>query len=430
MLMLLSRHVPQDRLLAVYVDHALRSTSELAAERELNTANCVRIGIPLRILELGPEAVTQCARQRGHGIEDAARHLRYQALETVRQELKFAYIATAHTADDQIETVLMRIFQGSGVAGLRGIATVNLPIIRPVLQWTKEDLVKVLQEAGFVWSEDSTNAGGDYTRNLVRQRLVPVVREVFPGYRRALSALVGKSEVLDDFIADETQLTAAGVVTQVPEGVRIDAVRFNSLPKPIRERVLYQGWGLLSSIKGEPLSYRSVRHALELLESDPKENTSVVLQGSSLTYSGDAFLWQAGRQPLAVGYVSLVYSRETPLYESWVLVRSELNPGDGHDRLAVVVDEQMLALPIIARSTRTGDRILLKEGTKSVASLLGEWGLGGSQRDLVPVLEDRKGVFAVLGRAYGGKDRLAKRCLLPTLAGKRCTLYSVLEYKD
>ena len=430
MLWLLSHVVPQDRLVAVYADHALRSQAELSAERELNQANCNRIGVPLRIMELGSEAVARCARERGHGIEDAARHLRYKVLETVRQKLQFAYIATAHTADDQMETVLMRLFQGSGATGLRGIAEANLPIIRPVLRWTKAELVEVLRDEGLAWSEDSTNAGGDYTRNLIRQRLIPVVGEVFPGYRSALAALIEKSEVLDGYIEEQTQLQAEGVATLAPSGILIDAIRFNSLSRPIRERVLYDAWGLLASSKGEPLTYRSVRHALKFMESGPKERAMAFLQGSSLTYQGEAFLWQGGRLPLAVGYVSLVYSKETPLYDSWLLVGSEVHPEDGHDGLAAVLDERMLALPIIARSFRAGDTIVLKEGTKSVASLLAEWDISVTERVLVPVLEDRMGVFAVLGRTFGGKDRVARRCLLPTLVGKRRTLYSVLEYKD
>jgi tRNA(Ile)-lysidine synthetase-like protein len=430
MLVLLKRTVPAERLLAVYVNHRIRDRKELQAEEELNVANCEKLGVRLRLVDLGPDTVAETARQRKHGVEESARYLRYTVLEEIRREFGFTYIATAHTRDDQMETRIMRIFQGSGTGGLKGISPVALPLIRPVLQYDKEDLVRILQEERLTWSQDSTNGSDVYLRNAIRHKLLPVVKEIFPGYRSALETLGEKNASLDAFIEEQVAALPRDIMENANGCVRINGNMFNGLARPLRERLFFKAWSFIAGKEGDILSYHSLRYALGVMESSPSNGMYVTLQGCRLTFRDGTFFLRPNNPVLAGGYVSLVYSYWTPLCGRWGLVRKPFSADKESDEKTLCIDEDTLFSPFVARSAGEGDIIMLKEGTKSITKLFGEWGIDPAERWFVPVLEDRVGVFAVLGRAFGGNDRLARRCLLTTLARKRGTLYSVMEYKD
>jgi tRNA(Ile)-lysidine synthetase-like protein len=188
-----------------------------------------------------------------------------------------------------------------------------------------------------------------------------------------------------------------------------------------------------------PLAYRSVAYAVRMMKGELADGLSITLQDSTLTRHGNRFFWCRGIEALADGYVSLVDSPVTPLTGNWVLVRGGSGkrdePGErGAQRVApdvqVRIDEHQLAFPVVARSAQPGDAIELLEGTKSLSKLYAGWKIAALDRSKIPVLEDEQGVFAVLGKAFGGKDRLARRCRLGTLARNDATLYSVIEYED
>ena len=110
-----------------------------------------------------------------------------------------------------------------------------------------------------------------------------------------------------------------------------------------------------------------------------------------------------------------------------MLVTGEQAHSVAPKELRARIDPSTLTLPIVARSARQGDSIRLAEGTKQVGTLLAGWHIPKEDRWRIPVLEDALGIFAVLGGAYGGRDRIAKRCLVPTLARNVGTLYSIVD---
>jgi tRNA(Ile)-lysidine synthase len=114
------------------------------------------------------------------GIQETARILRYEWLEAVRQEYGYAVIATAHHANDNMETLLMNLFKGTGISGLHGIPERNGYIIRPLLFAPKEELTAYCQGYNVYYREDTSNASDKYLRNAVRHHIIPVVKEWFP----------------------------------------------------------------------------------------------------------------------------------------------------------------------------------------------------------------------------------------------------------
>ncbi len=121
---------------------------------------------------------------RKMGLQEVARQLRYDWFNSVLQESagkgNGQWLLTAHHADDQIETIAMNFFRGTGLAGLRGMSFRNDNIIRPLLFANRETILQYATGRGLVWVEDSSNSDVHYTRNLFRNTILPAIKKVFP----------------------------------------------------------------------------------------------------------------------------------------------------------------------------------------------------------------------------------------------------------
>lgn len=113
-------------------------------------------------------------------IQVAARELRYNWFKQLLQEKQLQYIATAHHADDAVETTLMNFFKGTGIAGLRGIQPKQPGLVRPLLFASKSFIQSFATEEQLKWVEDSSNETDKYSRNYFRHRIIPVVAEIYP----------------------------------------------------------------------------------------------------------------------------------------------------------------------------------------------------------------------------------------------------------
>jgi len=120
------------------------------------------------------------AKKTKVSIEMAARTLRYEWFESMRQEMNFDYIATAHHLNDSIETVLLNLTKGTGISGLKGISAKKGYIIRPMLFASRKEIDDYVTKKNISWQEDSSNASNDYQRNLIRNQVVPLLKKINP----------------------------------------------------------------------------------------------------------------------------------------------------------------------------------------------------------------------------------------------------------
>lgn len=183
---------------AVHVDHGLRpeSADEAARVQDL----CAQVGIPCHIRRA---AVLDRVAEAGCSIQEAARELRYAACYEVAEATAAQRIAMGHTADDQAETVLMRLLRGAGPTGLAGIPPARGMVIRPLISVWREQILAYCHSRNLQYIEDASNRSEKYIRNRVRHQLIPYLeREYNPKIREALWRL---SEVLR---ADEEYLDA------------------------------------------------------------------------------------------------------------------------------------------------------------------------------------------------------------------------------
>jgi tRNA(Ile)-lysidine synthase len=185
-------------LSAVHVHHGLRGAEadeDLAFVQEL----CGRLGVPLHVHHAG--VAERVARSRAAGeaetIEEAARELRYECFARLIAEGQADSVLTAHTLDDQAETVVMKLLRGAWTEGLGGIHPVvavlaggrSGKIVRPLLGVRRTEVEDYLRGRGHAWRTDSSNADEAFTRNRLRHHLLPILREYNPAVDKALANL-------------------------------------------------------------------------------------------------------------------------------------------------------------------------------------------------------------------------------------------------
>lgn len=166
-------------LRAVHVHHGIRG-AEADRDEAFSEKLCAKLEIPFQAVHVAAPAY---AAQHGLSLEEAARILRYEALEAARQQLTqapAAWIAVAHHLDDQAETVLHNLVRGAGLRGLAGMENRRNHVIRPLLSIKREDILKWLKQNDIPYVTDSTNADPHYTRNRIRSTVLPELREINP----------------------------------------------------------------------------------------------------------------------------------------------------------------------------------------------------------------------------------------------------------
>ena len=182
---------------AVYVDHGLRP-DEARAEWE-----CVRTAAT--VLDLESECIRvdtmELVRSKKLSMEHAARQLRYQALRSCARRCGASRIAVAHTADDQVEELLLRLLRGSGRKGLAGMRLQNRDVIRPLLTTTKGLLLEYLEQHDIAFCHDSSNDDIRFLRNRIRHILLPLLEGDFdPGIRKALLKTAANLSEDEDYL--------------------------------------------------------------------------------------------------------------------------------------------------------------------------------------------------------------------------------------
>ena len=196
-------------VIAFHINHGLQ---EAAAQFERHCeATCAALGVPLH-------AETVDARHdSGESPEDAARRARYDALHRLALREKVASVALAHNADDQVETMVLALSRGAGIAGFAGMRPRwekdGIEYVRPLLTAGAGEIRDWLSAQGVAWIEDPTNASEHYTRNRIRSRVLPALAAAFPSYRdtfaRSARHAAGAQSLLDEVAAEDLRRTGS-----------------------------------------------------------------------------------------------------------------------------------------------------------------------------------------------------------------------------
>ena len=237
-----------------------------------------RLGLP--ILRARAEKSSSEDSHQGRGAESIARDERHAFFQKAAQQVGARYIATGHTADDQVETVLHRIFRGTGISGLSGIPKFRylgdgLTLVRPMLTIQRACVISYLQAQQQPYRIDATNADSAFTRNMIRHEVLPFLQAKFgdqvPGNILKLAEQADAVQQLID--AEVAELYAASVHTEAEHSVRINLKKLQQQPLhllrelfkriwqiqdwPLRE-MDFARWNQLAELAGQGADFNSV----------------------------------------------------------------------------------------------------------------------------------------------------------------------------
>lgn len=374
------------QVFAAHYEHGLRGEESLGDCAFVENW-CREKGI-LCVSEHGD--VRAYAREKGMGTEAAARELRYAFLKKTAEELGCTRIATAHNAEDNAETLLLNLCRGSGAAGLRGIPPVRGNIIRPLLGCTRAEIEEYLRENHVPHVEDSSNAGDEYSRNLIRHRVTPALREINPAFS---SAALRTAELMR---RDEDCLStmAEEFIRENFDGVSLPLEKLRALHPAVAGRVFRR-------LCPESLSLDQVDGLIRLAESN--ELAFADLPGIRLRFE-QGRLYFGGEEPVSLPERAIVPGTVTHIPEAGLRIKASI--GNFSEEInskfkTYLFKCESICGNITCDSRRPGDKISPagRNCTKSLKSLFLEAGMTQRERDLTPVIRDEKGIIAVYGLA-------------------------------
>ncbi len=144
-------------------------------------------------------------KSKGLSVQMAARELRYVWFEQVLIENGYDVIAVAHNLNDNIETLLINLIRGTGISGLKGMSPLNKNIIRPMLFATREDIITYCSRNKILFREDKSNADTKYTRNKIRHKVIPVLKEINPSIESTLTETADRFSSIDEIVSEYIQ---------------------------------------------------------------------------------------------------------------------------------------------------------------------------------------------------------------------------------
>ncbi len=341
------------------INHQLRN--EAAEEVEFVRQAAGELGLTFHTASFDTAAA---ARERGWNIEETARILRYQHLASIAREVGAEHIVTAHTQDDQTETVLMQLIRGA--AWLTGIPPVTGRVIRPMLHLRKVELVSWLAEIGQDWRQDQSNFDTERQRAWLRVAVLPQLRERHPDLDARVATLVASQKLQKDYLhgAARPFVDMEGGIDAARLRHRHEALQFAALAHMLRAH-------------GASLSHERLKRVIDAMEIGAawRESLGDELQlrfsGGRLEVTGSA-------------------ARQAVMPE----------PVNSADQLPEGVAPSALELPDLEyRSRLPGDRIRLSAGTRKLSDVLIDHKVPREERDGIRLLASGRNVIWIEGIA-------------------------------
>ena len=169
------------------------------------------------------------AKEHKLSTQIAARELRYNWFQKLITEHKFEYVLTAHHADDNLETFLIHLTRGSGLDGFTGIPKVNGNIVRPLLAFSRKEILNYAKDNDIEWREDASNASNKYIRNKIRHQVLPVLKEINPSILDSFATTLDNLQESKQIIEDRIENIASEVLEKEANFIKIDIEKIKEL---------------------------------------------------------------------------------------------------------------------------------------------------------------------------------------------------------
>ncbi|MCK6476474.1 MAG: tRNA lysidine(34) synthetase TilS [Phycisphaerales bacterium] len=284
LLIVLAQAAPPGAVIAAHVVHDMRSLEQARRDADAVRALADRLGITYLERQIA-------ARPVGGNLEAASRRLRYAALAEMARAADAPYVATAHHADDQLETMLMRLVRGAGPGGLAGIAARRridrrdppVWVIRPLLGVRRADTERICRDAGVEWAEDATNADVGRVRSALRHRVLPVLAELHADAALRAAGSAELSRLAWRAIAREAD-TLLSRADSSGSGVRWNRADLRSAPVIVASEALRRAILAASArLAGDRITQRSLLAAVRAIRDPSGEKRTFQWRGAALT---------------------------------------------------------------------------------------------------------------------------------------------------
>jgi tRNA(Ile)-lysidine synthase len=357
-------------------DHLLRPQSGQEVDR-------VRQYCTVRQIEFvsGQADVYQYAQDLGLSIEEAARELRYAFLFQQAQQYHARAVAVGHTADDQVETVLMHLLRGAGPSGLSGMGFHSLPnpwstiipIIRPLLSTWRKEILQYIDDHELSASQDQSNLDQRFFRNRLRHELIPTLESYNPNVRKTLwktAQVLSDEQIVLNQVSESAWQTC--IVSQSAEAVQFSSGHFNQQPAAIQRVLLRKAIGHL--IPGlRDIDFEAIERARQFIQMPSLSFRMDLIAGLQLLYEKER-VWltiREGNLPsqhwpqLAIpSPASLDIPGKIQISQEWELQasfrtldgKSRQNALNNTDPYQIWLDLDQLELPLVVRTRMPGDR--------------------------------------------------------------------------
>lgn len=380
---------------ACHVEHGIRGEE---AQRDADFAQQLfeSLQVPYRIVHCDVPAEAQ---KRGIGWEEAARILRYAALQETADALHAQKIATAHTLDDNLETMLFHLARGAGAKGLGGIPPTRGQIIRPLLGVTREQIEAYLQTLSQAFVTDSTNLSNAYTRNRIRHEIVPILRQINP--KCAQAAGRAAQSLREDASYLETCAAQRGkqIAKQTENGLQISVSAFADTPKPLQTRMLFQflqqsgipaircDAALIARLQAFLLQTQTAK--IQLVQ-----NFVAIRQQNQVRIVQETPQIQIAEIPVWLGFSAKIAGTSSKVTLSKCRIRPDFNKKFN----TFYADCGKIHFETLhIRTRRQGDRIQLaeKSGHASLKKRMQDYQIPQEKRNEILLLADKNGIIAV-----------------------------------
>jgi len=403
------------KISAAYIDHGLRPED---VPKEINFCKdlCDKLGISFYTQSIN---VKDYAKQEKLSIQESARILRYSALDHISITLNAKKIAIAHNADDQAETVIMRLLRGAGPAGLSGIPPVRKKIIRPLIEIEREAIEKFLSENKISYVIDLSNKSNKYLRNRIRNTLMPVIKSISPNSVKIISKTADIMREENDYVnVAVTKALMRLMSRKSDKKVELFCNPMEVLNIVILRRALRFAIDSVRDLR--KITYDHIEEIIKLIKKG-KPGDRLYLPSEIRVIKGYTTLIITAEKPKKLSTYEITEPKEVFLKEASLLLslkeikREDIESfGDGKN--TIYVDFDKLKFPLIVRHRKNGDYFYpFGFGMrKKLQDYFVDEKVPRDERDIIPVIESEGKIVCIAGYRLDDRFKIddnTKRCL-------------------
>jgi len=395
----------------VHVEHGLRGRESIE-DQEFVRKSAEKLGFPFFTENIDVKKL----KSKKESIEEGSRRLRYEIFFRVLEKEGYNKIATGHTRDDNVETIIYRLVSGTGPSGLVGIHPSEHMIIHPLLCISKEDILSYLKENGINYRVDCTNRDLSIIRNRIRLIIIPELRIINPRFDEHILNLAKIIKEENQLIETQVEEIIKSIcIDMQKEKIAVDYDSFKLFPVAIRRRVIiklvekmtetlwgyphYLPFSTLENIANSKYNGNKILYNNKLI-SIKKEYNSLIINKRVVDQHKSEYLYFIDKLE---GSVSL---NEIGKIVSFYVKRKV----DRYKKGRLYIDISKICLPIIVRNKKRGDRIVLSNlGTKKLKDIFIDDKVPPVLRGKVPIIVSGEEIAGIFCSFYGRADRISEK---------------------